>query len=69
MSMLYAGLDVPLELTSVCVVDAEGRLLAEKQVSSDPEASDKVLLLVGGRVRVNGSASNRDRCRDGSSSA
>jgi transposase len=48
MSTLYAGLDVSLEMTSVCVVDAEGRLLAEKQVNSDPEAIAKVLLLVEG---------------------
>lgn len=30
MSDLYAGLDVSLEKTSVCVVDAEGGLLPEK---------------------------------------
>jgi transposase len=38
MSQLYAGLDVSLELTSICVVDAEGRLVYEDQVASDPEA-------------------------------
>jgi len=47
-STLYAGLDVSLEMTSVCVVDADGRLLAEKQVSSDPEAITKELLVIEG---------------------
>lgn len=35
---LYAGLDVSLELTSVCVVDEDGRLVHEQRVSSEPEA-------------------------------
>lgn len=48
MSTLYAGFDVSLEMTSVCMVDAEGHRLVEKQVSSDPEAIAKVLLLVEG---------------------
>lgn len=33
----YAGLDVSLELTSVCVVDAQGRIICETKVASDPE--------------------------------
>ena len=48
MSTLYAGLDVSLETTSVCVVDADRQLLAEKKVNSDPEAIAKALLLVEG---------------------
>jgi len=36
MTDLYAGLDVSLELTNVCVVDADGRLVHESRVASDP---------------------------------
>src|SRR3954464_7451979 len=34
----YAGIDVSLELSSVCVVDATGRILRETKVASEPEA-------------------------------
>ena len=34
----YAGLDVSLEETSVCVIDADGALVAEAKVSSEPQA-------------------------------
>lgn len=34
----YAGIDVSLELSSVCVVDAQGRIVKEAKVASDPEA-------------------------------
>jgi len=34
----YAGLDVSLEETSICVVDAEGRVVSEGKVASDPAA-------------------------------
>jgi len=34
----YAGLDVSLELTSVCVVDAQGQVVREAKVKSEPEA-------------------------------
>jgi predicted NBD/HSP70 family sugar kinase len=33
----YAGIDVSLELSSVCVVDGEGQIVKEAKVSSDPE--------------------------------
>jgi hypothetical protein len=48
MSKLYAGLDVSLELTSVCVVDAEGRIAAEAKVPSDPAAISAALLALEG---------------------
>ncbi len=38
MSLLYAGLDVSLETTSICVIDAEGRIKLEAKAPSDPEA-------------------------------
>jgi transposase len=34
----YAGLDVSLELTSVCIVDARGEIICEAKVVSKPEA-------------------------------
>src|SRR5437868_6097652 len=34
----YAGIDVSLELSSVCVVDAQGKIIKEAKVASDPEA-------------------------------
>lgn len=34
----YAGLDVSLELTSVCIVDAQGHIVGEAKVPSDPES-------------------------------
>ena len=38
MSLLYAGLNVSLETTSICVVDAEGRIKLEAKAPSDPES-------------------------------
>ena len=32
-----AGIDVSLELSSVCVVDAQGKIVKEAKVASDPE--------------------------------
>ena len=34
----YAGIDVSLERSSVCVVDASGRIVREAKVPSEPEA-------------------------------
>jgi transposase len=34
----YAGIDVSLEQSSVCVVDAAGRIVREAKVASEPEA-------------------------------
>ena len=34
----YAGIDVSLELSSVCVVDTQGRIVKETKVASEPEA-------------------------------
>jgi transposase len=38
MVALYAGLDVSLELTSICVVDEEGRMVHEAKLASEPDA-------------------------------
>ena len=34
----YAGIDVSLKQSSVCVVDADGKIVREDKVASDPEA-------------------------------
>jgi predicted NBD/HSP70 family sugar kinase len=34
----YAGIDVSLERSSVCVVNATGQILREAKVASEPEA-------------------------------
>ena len=34
----YAGIDVSLKRSSVCVVDATGRIVREAKVASEPEA-------------------------------
>ena len=34
----YAGIDVSLEQSSVCVLDATGRIVREAKVASEPEA-------------------------------
>src|SRR6516225_3593477 len=34
----YAGIDVSLEASSICVVDASGKIVKEAKVSSEPEA-------------------------------
>ena len=34
----YAGIDVSLEQSSVCVVDATGKIVREAKVASEPEA-------------------------------
>jgi len=33
----FAGIDVSLELSSVCVVDAQGKIVREAKVASEPE--------------------------------
>src|SRR5437870_11566096 len=34
----YAGIDVSLEQSSVCIVDATGKIVREAKVASEPEA-------------------------------
>ena len=40
----YAGLDVSLELSSVCIVDERGTIVSEVKVASEPEALIRFLL-------------------------
>ena len=39
----YAGLDVSLEETAICVVDETGRIVKEARAASEPEALDRRL--------------------------
>ena len=43
----YAGLDVSLDETSICIVDAEGRIIRETKVATDPAAIAAVLTAPG----------------------
>ena len=35
----YAGIDVSLEASSICVLDASGKIVREAKLSSEPEAA------------------------------
>ena len=43
----YAGIDVSLERSSVCVVDATGKIVREAKVPSEPEALVRLLGQLG----------------------
>ena len=43
----YAGIDVSLELSSVCVIDAAGQIVREAKVASEPEALTAFLTRLG----------------------
>jgi transposase len=43
----YAGIDVSLEQSSVCVVDGTGRIVREAKVASEPEALIRFLGQLG----------------------
>ena len=41
----YAGLDVSQQTTSICIVDDEGKIVAERKVASCPDAIAEALEL------------------------
>src|SRR3712207_5168397 len=43
----YVGIDVSLELSSVCILDATGQIVKEAKVASEPEALITVLTRLG----------------------
>lgn len=59
----YAGIDVSLESSSLCVVDASGRVVYETKIVSEPEAL--TTWLKGLDCETCGSGWKRDRCRNG----
>ena len=60
----YAGIDVSLELSSVCIVDAQGKIVKEAKLASEPEALIGFFEALG--FAVNGSAWKQGHCRSGS---
>ena len=53
MTQFYAGLDVSLEMTSICVVDEGGHICLETKVASDPTSlAQSLVALEGEFVRV-----------------
>ena len=59
----YAGIDVSLELSSVCVVDGTGRIVREAKVASEPEALVRFFGQLG--LPVTRSASRPGHSRSG----
>ena len=43
----YVGIDVSLELSSVCILDAAGQIVKEAKVASEPEALTTFLTHLG----------------------
>ena len=59
----YAGIDVSLELSSVCVVDTQGKIVKETKVASEPEALVDFFGSLG--LAVRGSDLRQGHCRSG----
>ena len=43
----YAGLDVSLNKTAVCIVDCDGEIIQEAMVDTEPESIDAYLQAAG----------------------
>lgn len=43
----YVGIDVSLELSSLCVVDAGGKIVVEAKIESDPDAIVAFVRMIG----------------------
>jgi hypothetical protein len=61
----FAGLDVSVKDTSVCVVDETGKITREVRVASEPDAL--LAVLRNPTYRLSGSDWKLDRCRNGCS--
>ena len=60
----YAGIDVSLEQSSICIVDATGQIVREAKVASEPEAL--ITFLTGLNCRWRASAWKPGLCRSDS---
>ena len=60
----YAGIDVSLEYSSICIVDARGKVLKEAHAASEPEAL--IAWFAAQEVAWHGSGWKRVRSRNGS---
>ena len=61
----FAGLDVSLSTTSICVVDGQGRVVFEGVVTTDPDASEPSWR----HMELTWSAWKPGRCRSGCTQA
>ncbi len=59
----YAGIDVSLELSSMCVVDARGKIVKEAKVTSEAEALAAFFGVLG--LRRSGLDWRQGHCRSG----
>ena len=59
----YAGIDVSLELSSVCVVDAKGKIVKEAKVGSDPDVLVSFIRSLD--LPIDRIDLKRGRCRNG----
>ena len=50
----HIGIDVSLELSSLCVLDATGKVIREAKVASEPEALARKLATVLHRIWADG---------------
>lgn len=63
----YAALDVSMEQTTICVVDENGKKIAEGKVPTDPDAIADWLAGKGGRLQGSGWKPVRWPCGCGTS--
>ena len=62
----YAGLDVSVKETAICIVDESGRICREAKVVSDPEDLSKALTETGFRIeRIGLEAGPLSQCENG----
>ena len=61
----FAGLDVSVKVTSVCIMDDTGKIIREVKVASEPEAL--LAALKNPAFASSELAWKRDRCRNGCS--
>ena len=61
----YAGIDVSLECSSVCVVDANGKIVREAKVASEPQALIAWFRSASGLRAWSGSGWRPAHCRNG----